>query len=73
MNNKKIPCGQKTEVYSRVVGYYRPVQNWNKGKKEEFGLRKTFHVAVSATTEASTIVPLVRPGESREERVAASA
>jgi len=26
----------KAEVYSRVVGYYRPVQNWNKGKKEEF-------------------------------------
>jgi len=25
-----------TEVYSRVVGYYRPVQNWNKGKAEEF-------------------------------------
>ena len=28
----KIPC----EIYSRVVGYYRPVQQWNKGKKEEF-------------------------------------
>ncbi len=29
-----------TEVYSRVVGYYRPVQNWNKGKVEEFEERK---------------------------------
>ncbi len=29
-----------TEVYSRVVGYYRPVQNWNKGKVEEFENRK---------------------------------
>jgi hypothetical protein len=29
----------KAEVYSRVVGYYRPVQNWNRGKKEEFGER----------------------------------
>lgn len=28
-----------TEVYSRVVGYYRPIQNWNKGKVEEFGRR----------------------------------
>jgi hypothetical protein len=28
------------EVYSRVVGYYRPVQNWNDGKKEEFKDRK---------------------------------
>ncbi len=33
---KMIP----TEIYSRVVGYYRPIQNWNKGKVEEFGERK---------------------------------
>jgi hypothetical protein len=31
-----------TEVYSRVVGYYRPVQHWNKGKVQEFADRKTF-------------------------------
>jgi ribonucleoside-triphosphate reductase len=30
----------KTEVFSRVSGYFRPVQNWNKGKKEEFRERK---------------------------------
>jgi len=35
---KKIPC----EIYSRVVGYYRPVIQWNKGKKEEFKDRYTF-------------------------------
>ena len=35
-------CGRKTEIYSRVVGYFRPVANWNKGKKEEFKDRKTF-------------------------------
>lgn len=29
------------ETYSRVVGYFRPVQNWNKGKQEEFQQRKT--------------------------------
>jgi len=29
-------CGQKTEVYSRITGYYRPVQNWNDGKSQEF-------------------------------------
>ena len=34
--------GPKCEVYSRVVGYLRPVQGWNKGKKEEFALRKKF-------------------------------
>ncbi|MEZ0337365.1 MAG: anaerobic ribonucleoside-triphosphate reductase, partial [Aquificaceae bacterium] len=29
-------CGKPAEVYSRVVGYYRPVQRWNRGKQEEF-------------------------------------
>ena len=36
--------GTKGEVYSRVVGYLRPVQNWNKGKKAEYSMRKTFNV-----------------------------
>ena len=36
-------CGQKTEVYSRVCGYYRPVSNWNKGKQEEFKERVAFN------------------------------
>ncbi|MCF7861630.1 ribonucleoside triphosphate reductase [Candidatus Woesearchaeota archaeon] len=35
-------CGSVTEVYSRIVGYYRPVKNWNKGKKSEFEDRVTF-------------------------------
>lgn len=34
--------GTACEVYSRVVGYLRPVQSWNKGKKEEFKMRKHF-------------------------------
>ncbi len=37
-------CGQKTEVYSRITGYYRPVQNWNDGKTEEFKMRKTYNL-----------------------------
>ena len=36
-------CGKKTEVYSRITGYYRPVQNWNDGKSQEFLDRKTYH------------------------------
>ena len=36
--------GTKCEVYSRVVGYLRPVQGWNKGKKEEYTLRRTMDV-----------------------------
>jgi len=35
-------CGRKTEVWTRVVGFHRPVQSWNHGKKEEFKERKTF-------------------------------
>ena len=35
-------CGNETEVYSRVVGYHRPIKNWNKGKKEEYKDRKVF-------------------------------
>ncbi len=39
-----MKCGSKTEVYSRVVGFYRPVQQWNDGKQQEFTERKTFCV-----------------------------
>ncbi len=35
-------CGRKTEVYSRITGYYRPVQNWNDGKAQEFKDRKLY-------------------------------
>jgi hypothetical protein len=34
----------RTEIYSRVVGYFRPIQQWNKGKQEEFKNRKPFKV-----------------------------
>lgn len=37
-------CGQPVECYSRVCGYFRPVKNWNLGKKEEFKERKKFEV-----------------------------
>lgn len=37
-------CNEKCEVYSRVCGYFRPVANWNKGKKEEFKDRETFRI-----------------------------
>jgi ribonucleoside-triphosphate reductase len=38
-------CDEETEVYSRVVGYLRPIKQWNNGKRSEFKLRKTFKVA----------------------------
>ena len=37
-------CGEPTEVYSRITGYYRPVQNWNDGKAEEFRTRKLYKI-----------------------------
>ncbi|RLC05917.1 MAG: hypothetical protein DRI57_27190 [Deltaproteobacteria bacterium] len=42
---EKCPtCGAETEIYSRVVGYLRPVNQWNKGKRAEFGNRKIFRL-----------------------------
>ncbi len=38
---KKVKC----EVYSRIVGYFRPVTNWNDGKKQEFSERVTFNTS----------------------------
>ncbi len=35
-------CGKKAEVYSRITGYYRPIQNWNDGKTQEFKERKVY-------------------------------
>ena len=40
-------CGEKTEVYSRITGYYRPVQNWNDGKSQEFKDRVTYDISHS--------------------------
>jgi len=37
-------CGKGTEIYSRITGYYRPVQNWNDGKAQEFKDRRTYNV-----------------------------
>jgi ribonucleoside-triphosphate reductase (formate) len=41
-NGNGEKCGRASEVYSRVVGYFRPVQNWNLGKKQEFADRKEY-------------------------------
>ncbi len=62
-------CGKKTEVYSRITGYYRPVQNWNDGKAQEFKDRKVYNVGTSVLTHGAPVVekpaaqPQVRPEE----------
>lgn len=47
-------CNQKTEVYSRIVGYFRPVQNWNIGKKREFDERVEFSELKAMTCNMPT-------------------
>ena len=41
-------CGKKTEVYSRITGYYRPIQNWNDGKAQEFKDRQEYNLKSSS-------------------------
>ena len=47
-------CGVRTEVYSRITGYYRPVQNWNDGKSQEFKQRKNYNIATSKLKKEGT-------------------
>jgi len=51
-------CGGVTEVYSRITGYYRPVQNWNDGKSQEYKERKVYDIANSKLTHG-------RPSEAK--------
>ncbi len=43
-------CGKVTEVYSRITGYYRPIQNWNDGKAQEYKDRKVYNIGRSVLT-----------------------
>jgi len=54
-------CGEKTEVYSRVVGYLRPVDQWNEGKREEFRLRATYDDALGC--QAAAPDPMARASQ----------
>ena len=48
-------CGEKTEVYSRITGYYRPVQNWNDGKTQEYKDRKVYDIENSHLTHEGVV------------------
>ena len=59
-------CGEKTEVYSRITGYYRPVKNWNAGKTQEFKERKVYNIDKSVenkecATDTVVETPVVQP------------
>ncbi len=49
-------CGAKTEVYSRITGYYRPVQNWNDGKLQEYADRTEYDVENSVLKRPTSSV-----------------
>ena len=60
-------CGQPTEVYSRITGYYRPVQNWNDGKLQEYANRKEYDVEHSVLKRpVNTVVKLSNYAEDVE-------
>ncbi|MBR5237064.1 MAG: ribonucleoside triphosphate reductase [Clostridia bacterium] len=60
-------CGEAAEVYSRITGYYRPVQNWNAGKTQEYKERKEYNI------ETSVLTPRDLSTEPKEESCAACA
>ncbi len=68
-------CGEPAEVYSRITGYYRPVQNWNDGKAEEYRERKLYDVNSShidghkAEAEAETAPKQEKAASNSEEKV----
>ncbi len=57
-------CGAKTEVYSRITGYYRPVQNWNDGKAQEFKDRRVYDLGHSTLRhEGPNPAPVDEPAD----------
>ena len=48
-------CGKKAEVYSRITGYYRPVQNWNDGKAQEYKDRRVYRMEVSGYNRTKAV------------------
>lgn len=73
--------GSETEVYARIVGYYRAVRNWNKGKRDEFNHRKMFNLADSkeyniseadSACECSKAERIEKPAEETASSAAAS-
>ena len=53
-------CGKKTEVYSHITGYYRPVQNWNDGKSQEFKDRLVYNIGNSKLQEKTPVTEVIK-------------
>ena len=52
-------CGAEAEVYSRITGYYRPVQNWNEGKSQEYKNRTLYDIDNSCMKRVRTNIVTV--------------
>ncbi|WP_343209928.1 ribonucleoside triphosphate reductase [Anaerolentibacter hominis] len=63
-------CGGKAEVYSRITGYYRPVQNWNEGKSQEYKNRRSYVIAKSRQMPAGEVAMAPEDGEALSEAAA---
>lgn len=64
---KKCPiCSRTTEIYSRITGYYRPVQNWNDGKTQEFADRKTYDISRSVCKRSGDKVESVEVDDTKQ-------
>ncbi len=66
-------CGEKTEVYSRITGYYRPVQNWNDGKSQEFRDRKVYDIGRSHLSHVGPLNHAPAEAEAAEPEAPAAA
>ncbi len=60
-------CGKEAEVYSRITGYYRPVQNWNDGKTQEYKDRKLYEISPSKLSEVKTNIVTISKDEVKVE------
>ena len=65
-------CGGQTEVYSRITGYYRPVQNWNDGKAQEFKDRTVYNLGASHLKNERTVSHTAEDGKHEEAPKASS-
>ncbi len=63
-------CGEKTEVYSRITGYYRPVQNWNDGKAQEYKNRQVYNPEKAAEKQFNAVTESVNTCACEESKAA---
>lgn len=64
-------CGEATEVWSRITGYYRPVQNWNAGKTQEYKERREYDLAHSNLTHTGPVTQHAQPAKTEEKKAGA--